>query len=182
MKFGRVPENQARIWFQQMTSALRYLHSMGIAHRDLKCENVLISANYNMKITDFGFGTLDAKDHLSDTFCGSAPYASPEIVNGIPYDPTKADVWSLGIILSVILYGQLPFSDNEVSLIRVAQKDGRMNQDPHITMTLSKECLDALKMCLIYYPEKRPDIEKVYNCKWIQDRVKAKMMKKNNQK
>lgn len=73
---GAIGESHARLWFYQMVSAIKYLHSLDYAHRDLKCENVLISRRMNIKIADFGFTRkcIDEKgDKIwSETFCGSA--------------------------------------------------------------------------------------------------------------
>jgi len=70
--------------FRQLVSAVEYLHSMDIAHRDLKCENVLLTGRDQIKISDFGFARYchndDGKRILSDTYCGSAAYAAPEIL------------------------------------------------------------------------------------------------------
>lgn len=111
---GEVSENRAKIWFNQICRGTEYLHSKDIAHRDLKCENVLLSRNFNCKLTDFGFAryTNDlGPSALCETFCGSAAYAAPEIVGGTPYNPKLADVWSLGVILYAMLNASMPFND-----------------------------------------------------------------------
>lgn len=120
---GAVPENQSRLWMRQILSGLHYLHTLNIAHRDLKCENVLITANYNVKITDFGFARnvrQKDRDVLSETYCGSLSYAAPEVLKGVPYLPKQADMWSLGIILYTMLNKALPF--NETSVKKLYEK------------------------------------------------------------
>ncbi|XP_018393602.1 PREDICTED: testis-specific serine/threonine-protein kinase 3 isoform X2 [Cyphomyrmex costatus] len=94
---GVVPEQQSRLWFRQMASGLHYLHSKNIAHRDLKfCMD------------------HEGRRVLSQTYCGSAAYAAPEVVAGTPYNPKLADVWSLGIILFIMLNGTMPFDDENL--------------------------------------------------------------------
>lgn len=120
---GAVPENQSRLWMRQIISGIYYIHTLNIAHRDLKCENILITANYNVKITDFGFARNVRhrdKDILSETYCGSLSYAAPEVLKGVPYLPKYADMWSIGIILYTMLNKALPF--NETSVKRLYEK------------------------------------------------------------
>ncbi|XP_058460507.1 testis-specific serine/threonine-protein kinase 3-like isoform X2 [Malaya genurostris] len=109
---GPIGENQSRIWSRQMALALQYLHEAGIAHRDLKCENILITTNFNVKLSDFGFARHIMKDGmvtLSSTFCGSFDYAAPEILKGQPYDARASDMWAYGVLLYVMLNKSMPF-------------------------------------------------------------------------
>lgn len=105
-KYGELREKQARLWFRQILVAVSYLHSMNLAHRDIKCENILITCSNNVKLCDFGFSRLcvDLKGRqvYSRTFCGSLAYAPPELIKGVPYDPTVADMWALGITLNYL--------------------------------------------------------------------------------
>ncbi|CAL1269621.1 unnamed protein product, partial [Larinioides sclopetarius] len=113
---GRLKEKEARQFFEQMVNAMKYLHSLNIAHRDLKCENIMIDENQKIKIIDFGFCRSTGRfDELSCTFCGSTAYAAPEVLQGIPYDPFLFDIWSLGCVLYVMVTGMMPFDDLNVT-------------------------------------------------------------------
>ena len=83
---------------------MRYLHDRRLCHRDLKCENVLIRRDRSVMLTDFGFArTLEKDNELSKTFCGSAAYAAPEILQGISYFPPLHDIWAMGVILYIMV-------------------------------------------------------------------------------
>lgn len=116
-KDHHIDETRSRRWFHQLLDAVEYCHDRGVVHRDIKCENMLMDSDYNVKLSDFGFarGHLKAKNGqmpLSETFCGSYAYASPEILRGIPYQPQYADIWSMGVVLYAMVFGRLPFDDS----------------------------------------------------------------------
>ncbi|KAF6207112.1 hypothetical protein GE061_018351 [Apolygus lucorum] len=110
LKEQEISEKMARHWSHQMLVALQYLHTFRIAHRDIKCENVLITRRLNAKLADFGFAKfVPSSKTLSKTYCGSIAYAAPEIMKGKPYQPIVSDIWSLGVVIYVMFNKSLPF-------------------------------------------------------------------------
>ncbi|KAG0489657.1 hypothetical protein HPP92_006520 [Vanilla planifolia] len=111
---GRLKEDVARKYFQQLISAVDFCHSRGVYHRDLKPENLLLDDNGNLKVSDFGLSALaesKRQDGLLHTTCGTPAYVAPEVIARKGYDGAKADIWSCGVILFVLLAGYLPFHD-----------------------------------------------------------------------
>lgn len=114
---GRLKEDIVRWIFQQLISALDCCHRRGVYHRDLKLENLLIDEDGCLKVSDFGLSALtDSKrpDGMLHTICGTPAYVAPEVINRKGYDGAKADIWSCGVILYVLLAGHLPFHDSNL--------------------------------------------------------------------
>lgn len=169
--YGPIPENQTRLWFQQMVLGLKYLHSLNIAHRDLKCENVLISKRMNIKLADFGFARyccdMHGKSIYSKTYCGSAAYASPEVVSGVPYNPKIADIWSLGVILFIMLNARMPFDDSNLSKLLDHQKEKKFHFREKIVNETSRHCITLVGQLLDPNPKTRLNIERILKSKWF---------------
>ncbi|XP_003937614.1 testis-specific serine/threonine-protein kinase 3 [Cebus imitator] len=162
---GPLPESRAKALFCQMVEAIRYCHGCGVAHRDLKCENALLQG-FNLKLTDFGFAKVLPKSHreLSQTFCGSTAYAAPEVLQGIPHDSKKGDVWSMGVVLYVMLCASLPFDDTDIPKMLWEQQKG-VSFPTHLS--ISAECQDLLKRLLEPDMILRPSIEEVSWHPWL---------------
>ncbi|KAJ8753147.1 hypothetical protein K2173_017714 [Erythroxylum novogranatense] len=112
---GRLPENEARRYFQQLIDAVSHCHSKGVYHRDLKPENLLLDANENLKVSDFGLSALPQQGvGLLHTTCGTPNYVAPEVLGHQGYDGAAADVWSCGVILYVLMAGYLPFEETDL--------------------------------------------------------------------
>ncbi|MQM02290.1 hypothetical protein Taro_035056 [Colocasia esculenta] len=145
---GRLKEDAARRYFQQLISAVDFCHSRGVYHRDLKPENLLLDENGNLKISDFGLSALaESKrlDGLLHTTCGTPAYVAPEVINRKGYDGAKADIWSCGVVLFVLLAGYLPFHDS--NLMEMYRKIGKAefkcpNWFPHEVRRLLSKILD----------------------------------------
>ncbi|KAE9541603.1 hypothetical protein AGLY_003594, partial [Aphis glycines] len=107
-------ESQIRSWLLQILWAFIYMHTMGVVHRDLKCENILLTSNYNVRIADFGFARFvdRGRNPGADTLCGTMTYSSPELLFGKrPYNPVVADVWAIGVVLYMMANNMAPFRD-----------------------------------------------------------------------
>ncbi|GFP90209.1 cbl-interacting serine/threonine-protein kinase 6 [Phtheirospermum japonicum] len=114
---GRLREDTARNYFQQLISAIDFCHSRGVYHRDLKPENLLLDEDGKLKVTDFGLSAFAShlrQDGLLHTTCGTPAYVAPEVIGKKGYDGAKADIWSCGVILYVLLAGYLPFQDDNI--------------------------------------------------------------------
>ncbi|XP_028828637.1 serine/threonine-protein kinase MARK1 isoform X3 [Denticeps clupeoides] len=160
---GRMKEKEARAKFRQIVSAVQYCHQKRIVHRDLKAENLLLDADMNIKIADFGFSNEFTIGSKLDTFCGSPPYAAPELFQGKKYDGPEVDVWSLGVILYTLVSGSLPFDGQNLKELRERVLRGKYR----IPFYMSTDCENLLKKLLVLTPGKRGSLEQVMKDHWM---------------
>ncbi|TNN85246.1 Serine/threonine-protein kinase MARK2 [Liparis tanakae] len=160
---GRMKEKEARAKFRQIVSAVQYCHQKCIVHRDLKAENLLLDADMNIKIADFGFSNEFTMGNKLDTFCGSPPYAAPELFQGKKYDGPEVDVWSLGVILYTLVSGSLPFDGQNLKELRERVLRGKYR----IPFYMSTDCENLLKKFLILNPSKRGSLEQIMRDRWM---------------
>uniref|UniRef100_A0A4W5QVM8 MAP/microtubule affinity-regulating kinase 3 n=1 Tax=Hucho hucho TaxID=62062 RepID=A0A4W5QVM8_9TELE len=160
---GRMKEKEARAKFRQIVSAVQYCHQKKIVHRDLKAENLLLDADMNVKIADFGFSNEFTLGSKLDTFCGSPPYAAPELFQGKKYDGPEVDVWSLGVILYTLVSGSLPFDGQNLKELRERVLKGKYR----IPFYMSTDCENLLKRFLVLNPSKRGTLEQIMKDRWI---------------
>ncbi|KAI1895395.1 hypothetical protein AGOR_G00105850 [Albula goreensis] len=160
---GRMKEKEARAKFRQIVSAVQYCHQKRIVHRDLKAENLLLDADMNIKIADFGFSNEFTLGNKLDTFCGSPPYAAPELFQGKKYDGPEVDVWSLGVILYTLVSGSLPFDGQNLKELRERVLRGKYR----IPFYMSTDCENLLKRFLVLNPAKRGTLEQIMKDRWI---------------
>ncbi|XP_023586735.1 serine/threonine-protein kinase MARK1 isoform X6 [Trichechus manatus latirostris] len=160
---GRMKEKEARAKFRQIVSAVQYCHQKCIVHRDLKAENLLLDADMNIKIADFGFSNEFTVGNKLDTFCGSPPYAAPELFQGKKYDGPEVDVWSLGVILYTLVSGSLPFDGQNLKELRERVLRGKYR----IPFYMSTDCENLLKKLLVLNPIKRGNLEQIMRDRWM---------------
>ncbi|XP_078592171.1 MAP/microtubule affinity-regulating kinase 3-like isoform X18 [Branchiostoma floridae x Branchiostoma japonicum] len=160
---GRMKEKEARAKFRQIVSAVQYCHQKRVVHRDLKAENLLLDADMNIKIADFGFSNEFTPGNKLDTFCGSPPYAAPELFQGKKYDGPEVDVWSLGVILYTLVSGSLPFDGQNLKELRERVLRGKYR----IPFYMSTDCENLLKRFLVLNPLKRGSLEAIMRDRWM---------------
>jgi len=158
-------EKYCRKYMKQLSQGLEYLLNKNILHRDLKPQNILLTNEYNIKITDFGFAKQIDKNSLITTLCGSPMYMAPEIINRQDYD-IKSDLWSVGVILYEMVYGYVPF--NVGTFLELIKKIN--SKDIEFTnkrIKLSDTCLDLMKSLLTKDPKKRINWEEFFSHNWF---------------
>ncbi|VDK17586.1 unnamed protein product, partial [Anisakis simplex] len=161
----RLNEDESRFFFRQIIEALKYLKSIRVAHRDLKCENILLDAFDNVKLCDFGFARHLNDGEFSRTFCGSRAYAAPEILRQIPYNGFSVDVWSAAVVLYIMITGVMPFNfDNPKKMLKKQMKH-RLSFPKLIF--LSDEVKELIYDMLNPSPTERLTYEDVLNSKWL---------------
>ncbi|CAF0810215.1 unnamed protein product, partial [Didymodactylos carnosus] len=147
----------------KIVSAVQYLHQKHIVHRDLKAENLLLDVELNIKIADFGFSNEFTPGSKLDTFCGSPPYAAPELFQGKKYDGPEVDAWSLGVILYTLVSGSLPFDGQNLKELRERVLRGKYR----IPFYMSTDCENLLKKFLVLNPARRASLENIMKDKWM---------------
>ncbi|ORX83832.1 Pkinase-domain-containing protein [Anaeromyces robustus] len=160
---GRMKEKEARRIYRQIVSAIEYCHNLHVIHRDLKAENLLLDRNMNVKIADFGFSNQFSPGQRLNTWCGSPPYAAPELFQGKEYSGPEVDIWSLGVVLYVLVCGGLPFDGSTLAKLRARVLAGKFK----VPFYMSTECEALIKRMLTVDPAKRATLEDVKKDKWF---------------
>lgn len=156
---GALRESLARRLFYEMISGINHLHQNDIVHRDIKCENMLISLDGTLKVADFGFARKIEKTSLSDTYCGSTAYTAPEVLEAKRgYDPRQSDTWSCGIILYILLAGSMPFSKNQLYNIIKTQTVQIALPLPHLTR-VTDDASFVMRHVLSFAAKDRPRLK-----------------------
>ena len=160
---GALKEKQARKIFRQLLSAVLYCHKNSIVHRDLKIENVMLDKEGDVKLIDFGLSNFfDPKEHLK-TFCGSLYFAAPELLSGKIYVGPEVDIWSLGIILYVLLVGQVPFDDKNLHNLHNKIKAAKFDVPGY----LSNDAKNLIRRMIVADPKSRMKLQDILIHPWV---------------
>jgi serine/threonine protein kinase len=172
--FAPMREKEAKKLFKQLVDGLMYAHSQGFAHRDVKLENIMYDKKKGKaKLIDFGLcERITDKNQLCDLWCGSQDYVCPEIIKKEPYNGFLADVWSLGTILYIMLYGELPFGfDQRVKAINEGKPHPTLqfadDRNPNIVSDSAKDLVAGM---LQADPAKRLSMEAVQKHRWLKSK------------
>lgn len=163
---GRLKEDVARKYFQQLISAVGFCHSRGVFHRDLKPENLLLDENGDLKVSDFGLSAVSdqiCQDGLFHTFCGTPAYVAPEVLARKGYEAAKVDIWSCGVVLFVLMAGYLPFHDQNIMSMYKKIYKGEFRCPRWFSPALAR----LLTRLLDTNPETRITIPEIMENKWF---------------
>eukprot|EP01117_Protostelium_nocturnum_P012923 TRINITY_DN4783_c0_g3_i1.p1 TRINITY_DN4783_c0_g3~~TRINITY_DN4783_c0_g3_i1.p1 ORF type:complete len:520 (-),score=183.32 TRINITY_DN4783_c0_g3_i1:28-1587(-) len=170
---GKLSEDAARRFFQQIISGVEYCHSHMVVHRDLKPENLLVDPkNSFVKIADFGLSTMMQDGDFLKTSCGSPNYAAPEVISGKLYAGPEVDIWSCGVILYTLLCARLPFDDEYIPALFKKIRAGAYEQPMHV----SASCRDLISAMLVVDPLKRITVAEIRAHPWFQQDLPKYLM------
>uniref|UniRef100_A0A914XP03 Protein kinase domain-containing protein n=1 Tax=Plectus sambesii TaxID=2011161 RepID=A0A914XP03_9BILA len=163
----RLPETDARPLFRQLIEALEYLRRQEIAHRDVKCENVFLDRNDNVKLGDFGFARWMRAADVSKTFCGSRAYVAPEILRAEPYSGSGCDIWSAGVVLYVMVTGVMPYDDRNPRHMIEKQLQHRVTFPRFLGHLISHDARLLVYIMLHPDPTRRAKYADIVNSAWL---------------
>ncbi|XP_042806753.1 PAS domain-containing serine/threonine-protein kinase isoform X2 [Panthera leo] len=143
--------------FRQLVSAVAYLRSKSIIHRDIKDENIVIAEDFTIKLIDFGSAAYLEKGRLFHTFCGTIEYCAPEVLLGNPYKGPELEMWSLGVTLYTLIFEENPFCELEETMEAVI----------HPPYLVSEDLMNLLSGLLQPIPEQRTTLEKLVTDPWV---------------
>ncbi|XP_046489822.1 serine/threonine-protein kinase NIM1-like [Neodiprion pinetum] len=164
---GRFKEEEAKLLFVQILSAVKYMHTLGFIHRDIKAENVFYAGPGLIKLGDFGFSTrlTDGPDQVLKTFCGSPPYAAPELFRDESYLGPYVDIWALGVLLYLVVTGTMPFRARTVLGLKTLILEGKFFTPDHVSLP----CQSLICGLLCQTPLERLTIDQMLASEWLKD-------------
>lgn len=179
-KNGPFSEKVAQNLFSQLVSAVAYMHTKDLYHRDIKAENVFLTTSHGIRLGDFGFSTQmikEADNHckMLTTFCGSPPYAAPELFNDDAYLGGPVDIWALGVLLFFMTTGTMPFKGQTVATLKTCILENAYV----IPDSLSQPLADLIRSLLRTNPNERLTVTEIMVHPWLTGQVFQKALADN---
>lgn len=144
-----LPNWEVKKMTSRIVDAIAFLHSKGVAHRDIKLDNIVLTEDFEPKLIDFGLctekSTADYQSNLRSTLCGTLEYMAPEIICQKAYDPMATDIWALGVVVYAMATGQFPWHGTPAQITKMIS-NGRVEFSSTVHQTTKHLILEMLQM------------------------------------